>query len=80
MHLCVVFMKEKNVICDVFDTSLIRLTFVEIERYPINTVHWLLLHAWRRTTLIFHTAADNVTDLTNTEHVGNRKQDDMLPS
>ena len=27
--------------------------FVEVVRYPINTVHWLLLQAWRRTTPIF---------------------------
>jgi len=29
---------------------------------------------------IFHTATDTVTDLANTEHVGNRQQDAMLPS
>jgi len=38
-----------------------RLTFVEIVRYPTNTVHWLLLQAWR-TTPVFHTATDTVTD------------------
>jgi len=57
-----------------------RLTFVEIVRYSINTVHWLLLQAWRRTTPIFYTATDTVTDLANTEHVGNTQQDAMLPS
>jgi len=35
MHLCAVFLKEKVVICDVLDSVL----FVEIVRYPINTVH-----------------------------------------
>jgi len=74
MHLCAVFRKEKIVICDVL------LTFVEIVTYTINTIHWLLLQAWRRTTLTFCTAADTVTDLANTEHVGNRQQDAMLPS
>jgi len=29
---------------------------------------------------IFYTATDTVTDLVNTEHVGNRQQDAMLPS
>jgi len=56
------------------------LTFVEIVTYPINTLHWLLLHAWQRTTPIFYTATDTVTDLVNTEHVGNKQQDAMLPS
>jgi len=31
----------------------LRLTFVEIVRHPINTLHWLLLQAWRRTALTF---------------------------
>jgi len=31
-----------------------RLTFAETVRYPINTVHWLLLQAWRRTTHVLH--------------------------
>jgi len=61
-----------------------RLTFVEIVsvRYPNNrpTVHWLSLQAWRRATPIFYTATDIVTDLVNTEHVGNRQQNAMLPS
>jgi len=57
-----------------------RLTFVEIVRYPINIVHWLLLQAWRRTTLTFCTVTDTVTGLANTEHVGNRQKDAMLPS
>jgi len=57
-----------------------RLTFVEIVRYPINTLHWLLFQAWRRTTLTFCTATDTVTDLANTEDVGTRQQDAMLPS
>jgi len=57
-----------------------RLTFVEIVRYPINTVHWLLFRVWRRTTPIIYTATDTVTDLVNTEHVGNRHLDAMLPS
>jgi len=55
------------------------LYYAEIVRYLINTVHWLSLQAWRRTTLIFYTATDTVTDLVNTEHVGNRQQDAMLP-
>jgi len=59
---------------------LIALTFVEVVRYPINAVHWLLLQAWRRTTPIFYTVTDSVTDLANTEHVGNTQQDAMLPS
>jgi len=29
---------------------------------------------------MFYTATDTVTDLVNTEHVGNRQQDPMLPS
>jgi len=57
-----------------------RLTFVEVVRYPITTVHWLLLQAWRRTTPMFYTVTDSVTDLANTEHMGNRQQDAMLPS
>ena len=52
----------------------------DIVRYPINTVHWLLLQSWRRTTPTFYTATDTVTDLANTEHVGNTRQDAMLPS
>jgi len=43
---------------------------------PINTVHWLL----QRTIPTFYTGTDTVTDLANTEHVGNRQQDAMLPS
>jgi len=31
------------------------LTFVEIVRYPIKTVHWLLLQAWQRKTPTFYT-------------------------
>ena len=31
----------------------LRLTFVEVVRYPINTAHLLLPQAWRRTILIF---------------------------
>ena len=38
-----------------------------------DTVHWLLLQAWRKTTPIFHTSTDTVTDLVNTKHVGNRQ-------
>ena len=45
-----------------------------------NTVQWLLLQVWRRTTPTFYTATDTVTDLANTEHVGNRQQDAMLLS
>jgi len=39
VHQCAVFLKEKlsSVLC------LIASTFVEIVRYPVNTVHWLLL-------------------------------------
>ena len=55
------------------------LTFVEILRYPNNTVHWLSLQAWRRTTPVFYTATDTVTDLVNIQRAGNRKQDAMLP-
>jgi len=76
MHLCVVFLK-KSVICDVFDSFQ---HFVEIVRYLINTVHWLSLEAWRRTTPIFYTATNTMTDLVNTQHVGNRQQDAMLSS
>ena len=57
-----------------------RRKFVEIVRYPNNTVHWLSLQAWRRTTPTCYTATDTITDLVNTEHVGNRQQDVMLPS
>jgi len=57
-----------------------RLIFVEIARYPINTVRWLSLQAWQRTTPIIYTATDTVADLVNTEHVRNRQQDGMLPS
>jgi len=52
-------------------SPVMRLTFVEIVRYPINTIHRLLLQAWRRTIPIFCTATDSVTDMANTEHVGN---------
>jgi len=38
---------------------------------------YLGLHEGR---LILYTATDNVTDYANTEHVGNRQQDAMLPS
>jgi len=57
-----------------------RLTFVEILRHPINTVHWLSLQAWRRTTPMFYTVADTVTDLVHTEHVGNSRMRCFLPS
>jgi len=53
---------------------LIASTFVQIVRYPINTVHWhdrLSL----RLVPVFYTATDTVTDLVNIEHVGNRQQD-----
>ena len=56
------------------------LTFVEIVRYSINIVRWLLLHDWRRTTPIFYTATDTMTDMANTQYVGNRQQNAMLPS
>jgi len=49
-------------------------------KIPVNTVHWLLVQAWRRTTPSFYTVTDTMTDLANTEHVGNRQQDAMLPS
>jgi len=57
------------------------LTFVGIVRYPINIVYQLLvgLQAWRRTTPIFYTATDTVTDLVNIERAGNRQQDAMFP-
>jgi len=77
-HLCAVFLEEKKS-CHLWCLWWC-LTFVEIVRYPINTVHWLLFQAGRRTTPIFHTATAIVTDLANTEHVGNRQQDAMLPS
>ena len=48
-------------------------------RYPINTVRWLLLQAWRRTTPTFYIVTDSVTDLANTEHVGNRQHHAMHP-
>jgi len=38
------------------------------------TVHWLILQAWWRTTPIFHTATDTVTDLAITEYVDNRQR------
>jgi len=38
VHQCTVFLKENIVICDVFEL-LLRLTFVEIVRHPITTVH-----------------------------------------
>jgi len=76
VHQWAVFLKEKNshLLC-------VRqcLTFVEIVRHPINTVHWLSLQAWWGTTPIFYTAIDTVTDLVNIERVGNRQQDAMLP-
>jgi len=52
-----------------------RLTFVEIVRYPINTVHLLSFQAWRRTSPIFYTATDTVTDLVNIQPVANRQED-----
>jgi len=36
VHLCATFLKEKVVICDVFDSVY---TSVEIVRYPIKIVH-----------------------------------------
>jgi len=57
---------------------LIASTFLEIVtlvRYPINTVHSLLLRLdEEQSTPIFNTATDTVTDSVNTEHVGNRQQ------
>ena len=61
-------------------SSVMCLTFAGIVWYPINTVHWPLLQAWRRKTPIFYTANDSVTDMAKTEHVGNTQQDAMLPS
>jgi len=55
-----------------------RLTFVQLVRYLINTVHWFSLQAWRKTTPIFYTATDTVRDLVNIQRVGNRQQDVML--
>ena len=75
---CAVFLKEKlsSVTC------LIASIFAETVRYSINTVHWLSIdfpltftQAWRRTTAIFYTETNTITDLANTEHVGNRQQD-----
>ena len=37
MHLCAVFLKEKVVICNMFDS--VRRTSIEIVRYLINTAH-----------------------------------------
>jgi len=42
---------EKIVICDVFDSVK---HFVEMVRYPIHTVHWLSLQAWRRKPRSLH--------------------------
>jgi len=56
-----------------------RLIFVEIVRYPINTIRWLSLQAWRKTTPIFYAATDTLTDVVNIERVGNRQQDAVLP-
>ena len=72
LHQCAVFLKEKlsSVMC------LIACTFVEIVRYPINTVCPLTFtQAWWRTTPIFYTTTDTATDLVNIEHLGNRQQD-----
>ena len=60
-------------------SPVMHLTFVEIVRYPINTIHRLLLQAWRRTTPTFCTATDSVTDMANTEHVGNSRMLCSLP-
>ena len=77
MHLCTIFLKEKlsSVMCLIASNIC-----WGIVRYPINTVHWLLLQAWRRTTPIFYTATDSVTVLAHTEHMGNTQQDAMFPS
>ena len=48
---------------------LIASTFAEIVRYPINSIHWLLLQAWRRTTPISYTATDTVTNLAITQNM-----------
>jgi len=58
MHLCAVFLKEKK--CHYVTWLIASNNIAEIVRYPINTVHWLLLQAWRRTTPIFYTATDTV--------------------
>ena len=48
-------------------------------RYLINTV--INFHSrLDEQQLPSFTATDNVTELVNTEHVGNRQQDAMLPS
>jgi len=76
MHLYAVFLKEKlsSVMC------LIAPNICWDSKVPINTVHWLLLQAWRRTTQTICTVTDTMTDLANTEHVGNRQQDAILLS
>ena len=66
MHLCAIFLKEKK-LSSVMCLIAYDINFVEVVRYPINTVHWLLLQAWRRTTPIFYTATDTVTDLAHTQ-------------
>jgi len=53
--------------------------FVEIVRYLINTVHWLSLQAWRKTTPIFYTATDTVTELANTQWVTDSRMLCSLP-
>ena len=77
MHLCAIFLKEKlsSMVCLIASNICWGIVI-----YPVYTVHWLLLQAWRRTTPIFYTATDSVTDLAITEHVGNTQQDAMLPS
>jgi len=53
-------------------------TCVEIVRYP-KYCPLTFTQAWLRTTPIFYTATDTVTDLVNIEHVGNRYQDPIGP-
>ena len=74
MNQYIVFLKEKCHLWCVWQ----RLTFIEIVRYPINAVHRLSLQAWWRTTPIFYTATDTITDLVHRQRAGNRQQDAIL--
>ena len=52
---------------------------VWIRKSCSQTVHWLSLQSWWRTTPISDTATYTVTDLVNVEREGNILQDALLP-
>jgi len=65
------FSERRIVICDVFDIVYICSDSKVLREYCPLT----FTQAWLRTTPIFYTATDTMTDLFNIDHVGNRQQD-----